>query len=716
MYLNSLLMRCRGLPGVVAVAGMLALSACGGGSSQDAGAAAAPSATTAQAADRSNVAVGTVPAGALGRSTTAASPGTASPPAATSPPPSTSPPITSPPATAQPAALAFSAGSYAVAQTVGAVTVTVNRSGGLGAAVSVGYATADGSAAAGSAYTAARGFLSWAANDSTSRTFSVPISDTLPFAGTKSFSISLSNPSTSAAVGAPGTAVVAISGNAASGNLQLAAGAYTVAENAGSLLVTVTRSGGANGAVSVEYASGGGTAVAGTNYATTRGTLSWANGDSASKSVSIPIMNVPAMSANVAFSVTLSAPAGGAALGSVATSTVTITPVASQADLAIRVSGNHLIDANGKTVQLRGVNVSGLESVAIQGWDPGNPWGGQTGDSTPNWSTIKTWGVNAVRLPLNEASWLGLSCIDIGGTDGTPGAIIKADPGANYQATVAQSVADATAAGLYVILDLHWAAPNDGATPACPTTQNPMADADHSAAFWQSIASRFKSNPAVIFELFNEPFLNSAALVGSAPWPDLLNGGAVTQVYFDGGSGVMNLTWSTAGMQSLLNAVRATGATNVVLTSTLAYASQMDGWLKYMPTDPAAQLGAVWHAYPSSQYPSQVSCVADDIVTVWLPQCSALEMAAVQQIVAAGYPVVVTEFGDSIGGSAPWASVLLPFADNNGISYLGWTWDVWGGASANVLITDAAGDPTPGFGVYVKQHYLCRASGTAQCR
>ena len=357
--------------------------------------------------------------------------------------------------------------------------------------------------------------------------------------------------------------------------------------------------------------------------------------------------------------------------------------------------------------------MSGLESVAIQGWDPGNPWGSQTGDPTPNWTAIKSWGANAVRLPLNEASWLGLSCIDIGGSAGKPGATIKADPGGNYQATVEQSVAAATAAGLYVILDLHWAAPNDGGMPACPTTQNPMADADHSVAFWTSVADQFKTNPAVIFELFNEPFLNSTDLVGSTPWPDLLNGGAVEQLYFNGGAGEMNLTWSTAGMQALLDAVRATGATNVVLTSTLAYSSQMDGWLKYKPIDPAGQLGAVWHAYPSSQYPGQVSCVADDIINVWLPQCSALEMAAVQAIVAAGYPVVATEFGDAIGGSAPWASVLLPFADANGISYLGWTWDVWPGQSANVLITDAAGTPTAGFGAYVKQHYLCRISSVS---
>jgi len=77
---------------------------------------------------------------------------------------------------------------------------------------------------------------------------------------------------------------------------------------------------------------------------------------------------------------------------------------------------------------------------------------------------------------------------------------------------------------------------------------------------------------------------------------------------------------------------------------------------------------------------------------------------------------VITEFGDAIGGStAPWASILLPFADANGMSYLGWTWDTWTGYSADVLITDAAGDPTQGYGTYVKQHYLCRAAGTANC-
>jgi aryl-phospho-beta-D-glucosidase BglC (GH1 family) len=295
--------------------------------------------------------------------------------------------------------------------------------------------------------------------------------------------------------------------------------------------------------------------------------------------------------------------------------------------------------------------------------------------------------------------------------------MIDADPGKNYQATVEQSVSEANAAGLYVILDLHWAAPNDNGTPLCPTGQGPMADVDHSIAFWTSVANAFKNNHAVVFELFNEPYLGSVTLESGNPWPDLLNGGSVTKFSYGGKDwGSISLTWATTGMQQMLDAVRATGSTNVVLTSTLQFAEEIDGWLEYKPSDPAGQLGAVWHTYPSGVNPAAVACGADGIVTVWQPGCSPLEMTAAQKIVQAGYPLVVTEYGDAIGGStAPWASVLLPFSDTNGISYIGWTWNVWSNDKSNVLITDAAGAPTQGFGTYVKQHYLCRAAGKADC-
>ncbi len=469
-------------------------------------------------------------------------------------------------------------------------------------------------------------------------------------------------------------------------------------QSAGSATVTVTRNG-SSGAVSVSYATSDGTAFAGQNYTAQSGTLTWADGDTTSRNIVVPL-SAAKISNAINFSVNLSAPTG-ASLGATASTLVTINPAGA---VSISVAGNRLIDAQGNAVQLRGVNVSGLEAVAILGWSPSNPWGGQTGTPTPDWNTIKTWDANVVRLPLNEASWLGLSCIDEGGfgstvtngvrTQNKPGTTIKADPGNNYQATVASTVAGATAAGLYVILDLHWAAPGN----ICPNLQNAMADADHSVAFWSSVASAFKNSPNVIFELFNEPFLDmTQALVGNTPGPDLLNGGAtLTSVAAaaPGNSITVAYNWQTAGMQQMLDAVRATGATNVVLTSTNSYASALGEWLQYKPTDSANQLAAVWHAYFNSP----------------------TDMTAAEAIKAAGYPVIITEYGDVIGGStAPWASVLLPFADAHNLSYLGWTWDVWGGQTANDLITDAAGDPTQGYGTYVKAHYLCRAAGTSNC-
>jgi endoglucanase len=500
----------------------------------------------------------------------------------------------------------------------------------------------------------------------------------------------------------------------------LSAASLAVAQSAGKVTVTVNRSGGATGAATVKYATSNGTAAAGQNYTAQSGALSWAAGDTSAKTIVVPISST-VISKPVTFGVALASPSG-ATLGTPAATTVTVNKSVSSSSLAISVSGNNLVDAQGNTVQLRGVNVSGLESVAVFGWSPSNPWGGSTGTPTPDWDTIKSWGSNVVRLPLNEASWLGLTCVDVGGigqtvtngvkTQNKPGTTVKADPGSNYQATVINSVAGAAAAGLYVILDLHLAAPGND----CPTMQNAMADADHSIAFWTSVATTFKSSPSVIFELFNEPFLDmTPTLVDTTPLLDLLNGGGTLNAYAaqtptNPWYTMVKYTWKTAGMQQMLNAVRATGATNVVLTSALSYAGATFDWLESKPTDPARQLGAVWHAYPESEYPRQVNCVN-------LPGCSAVVMGAAVAIKAAGYPVVITEYGDTIGGStAPFASVLLPFADANGISYLGWAWDTWQGQTANDLITDAAGDPTQGFGTYVKAHYLCRAAGNAVCQ
>ena len=618
--------------------------------------------------------------------------------------------------------LALQASTYSVAQGAGSITLSIDRTGGSVGYVAVAYRTLNTTAIAGSDYTNTYGEMHWEAGDASPKTITIPISKAKPFSGTKTLEFQILSPFV-APLGSPASAVVTITGSStpapAAGNVAFVAPTYAVPQSKGAAVISVARSGGTSGAAAVSYATSNGTAAAGQNFTAQSGTLSWADGDGTARNIVVPVATAAPISSAVNFKVALAKVSGAAAVGAPSATTVTITPNPPPSTVSISVSGNKLIDAQGSEVQLRGVNVSGLEAVAVLGWSPANPWGSQTGTPTPDWTTLKSWGSNVVRLPLNEASWLGLSCIDEGGfgstvtngvqTQNKPGTVVKADPGGNYQATVASTVASATAAGLYVILDLHLAAPGN----ICPNVQNPMADADHSVTFWTSVATAFKGSPNVIFELFNEPFLDmTAALVGNTPWPDLLNGGA-TLTYVaaaaPGNSITVPYTWKTAGMQQLLNAVRATGATNVVLVSTNSYASAIFNWLEYKPTDPLNQLAAVWHAYPTPAYPTQVNCVN-------MPGCSAVVMAASQAIKAAGYPVVITEYGDVIGGStSPWSAVLLPFADANDISYLGWTWDVWPGMSEYVLITDAAGDPTQGYGTYVKAHYLCRAAGTAVC-
>ena len=104
-----------------------------------------------------------------------------------------------------------------MAQSAGALTVTVHRTGGSTGAVSVAYATSNGTAVAGTDYTAADGTLNWAAGDATSKTFSVAISNATPFSGSKSFSVTLSSPSSGATLSTPSSASVAINGSSGSG-------------------------------------------------------------------------------------------------------------------------------------------------------------------------------------------------------------------------------------------------------------------------------------------------------------------------------------------------------------------------------------------------------------------------------------------------------------------------------------------------------------------
>jgi hypothetical protein len=108
------------------------------------------------------------------------------------------------------------------------------------------------------------------------------------------------------------------------GSLQFSSATYNVSESGPSISVDVTRTGGTDGAVSVGYTTANGTATAGSDYTTTSGTLNWAAGDAANKTITIPITDDSLYEGNEDFTVTLSAPTGGATIGTPSSATVTI--------------------------------------------------------------------------------------------------------------------------------------------------------------------------------------------------------------------------------------------------------------------------------------------------------------------------------------------------------------------------------------------------------
>lgn len=218
----------------------------------------------------------------------------------------------------------FGSATYSVNENGGSVTVVVKRTGGSDGKVDVTYATAAGTATAGTDYVSKTGTLSWNNHNADDKTVSFVINDDNIVEGNKTFTVSLS--STNIPLGSPAISTVTIVDNdtaGANGTISFETAAPgAVNETAGSITLNVQRLGGSTNALTVNYATSNGTATAGSDYTTILGALIWLDGDSAAKTITIPILSADAVAEpNETFTVTLS----GIAVGTPATSTVTIT-------------------------------------------------------------------------------------------------------------------------------------------------------------------------------------------------------------------------------------------------------------------------------------------------------------------------------------------------------------------------------------------------------
>ena len=110
----------------------------------------------------------------------------------------------------------------------------------------------------------------------------------------------------------------------AAGRLGFVSSSASVAENAGSVTVRVQRADGSTGAVSINYSTANGTAIAGTDYTAASGTLQWAAGELGERTVNIAITNNTTVTGDRSFQLNLANISGGAVLDGPTSAAITI--------------------------------------------------------------------------------------------------------------------------------------------------------------------------------------------------------------------------------------------------------------------------------------------------------------------------------------------------------------------------------------------------------
>ena len=192
-------------------------------------------------------------------------------------------------------------------------------------------------------------------------------------------------------------------GNA--GDLRLGTSVYNVSEGAGSVTVEIIRENGSDGAVSIQYDTINSTALAGSDYQAQSGTVSWADGESGIRSVTIPVVEDSSIEGNEQFSFTIDNPTGDATLLAPRTATITIDD-----NDSIQATGDGLLGEYFDNINLTNRFLFRTDATVDFDWGTGTPANGigantfsvrWTGQIEPLYSetyTFRTTTDDGVRL------------------------------------------------------------------------------------------------------------------------------------------------------------------------------------------------------------------------------------------------------------------------------------------------------------------------------
>jgi len=337
------------------------------------------------------------------------------------------------------------------------------------------------------------------------------------------------------------------------------------------------------------------------------------------------------------------------------------------------VKDNRIIDSvTSKRFVPHGVNFPGFEYACQQGWSYGED-GTEPDEVGSTVAAMASWKINTVRLPLNADCWLGKY--------GLPEGPLTS---AGYRQAVENFVSALNSVGIVAILDLHWSNPDGVVAEGL----RPMPD-QNSPDFWSSVASRFKDNKSVIFDLFNEPhsrWNSNGTKVFGLTWDCWANGGCQAPAEPDTAAKSGMAWYRATGMKELTTVVRNAGATQPIILSGIDYANDLRGWLENAPND--GQLIAGFHNYPGQRCHTS--------------QCWNEEIAPVNLEV----PVLAAEFGQNDCGTPSHVNRFMEWADDQSIGYLAWAW--WDlpveGCHNFALVSDLDGTPLAPVGTALHDH------------
>ena len=294
------------------------------------------------------------------------------------------------------------------------------------------------------------------------------------------------------------------------------------------LAFTVTLSAAESTPVTVAYATADGTATAGSDYTATSGTLTFAAGET-SKIIHVQVAGDTVVEPNETLTLTLSSPSGATISHGTATGTIVNDDVAPPALPTLSISdtslvegspggggmlsgwlstsGNQIVDNEGHSVQIAGVNWFGFESTNMS---PDGLWTRSYKDMMDQMVEL---GFNTIRLPFSSQM--------LHSTAAPSGIDFSKNPdlqGLSSLQIMDKIVDYADQIGLKIILDHHRSEAGDG------TSANGLwYDSQYSQAEWvsdwQMLAQRYADDPSVIgADLHNEPYNGTWGGGGPNDW------------------------------------------------------------------------------------------------------------------------------------------------------------------------------------------------------